>query len=239
MSAARLALVGGEADGADASWSVPRPAPRGSSARVRIVDGALACLARQGIAKTTIDDVARRAGCSRATVYRVFPGGKDQLLAAVADTEVARFTSAVAVRMGEADDLEDAIVAGIVEAAVRVQEHPALTYLLRFEPEHVLPHLAFDHLDDLLAAASAFVAPFLARWLAADEAARTAEWATRIVVSYLSCPSEHLDPTDPVAARRLVRTYVLPAVESWRERPPIGAAPTRPPSATHREGTRP
>ena len=47
-----------------------------SSTRVRIVDAALRCLARQGIAKTTVDDIAREAGLSRATLYRAFPGGQ-------------------------------------------------------------------------------------------------------------------------------------------------------------------
>src|SRR5471032_28339 len=72
--------------------------------RVRLADAALRCVARQGIAKTTLDDVARAAGCSRATVYRVFPGGKDGLMSAVVDTEVARFFSALALRMGAAAD---------------------------------------------------------------------------------------------------------------------------------------
>ena len=45
----------------------------------RIVDATLRCVGRWGLAKTTLDDVAREAGCSRATVYRLFPGGKDSL----------------------------------------------------------------------------------------------------------------------------------------------------------------
>src|ERR1700730_16821569 len=106
--------------------------------RVRLADAALRCFARQGVAKTTLDDVARAAGCSRATVYRVFPGGKDGVLGAVVDTEVARFFSALAVRMGEATDLEDVLVAGMTEAATRVSRHRALQYLLAQEPERVL-----------------------------------------------------------------------------------------------------
>lgn len=196
--------------------AVAPPSLRPGRQRLRIVDGALRCIADHGVAKTTVDDVARRAGCSRATVYRVFPGGKEELLAAVVDAEVTRFETAVALRMGEADDLEDALVAGMAEAARRVAGHPALSYLLRFEPGIVLPHLAFDNLDALLAIASALAAPFLGRWLPPDDASRVAEWTTRIVLSYLSCPSERFDPADPVALRRLVRTFVLPAIDGWR-----------------------
>ena len=35
--------------------------------------------ARWGLAKTTVEDAAREAGVSRATVYRYFPGGRDEL----------------------------------------------------------------------------------------------------------------------------------------------------------------
>lgn len=183
-----------------------------SAQRLRIVDGALACLARQGVAKTTLDDVARAAGCSRATVYRAFPGGKDAVLGAVVDTELARLFSDLGVRMGEAHDLESVLVAGMSGAAERIAGHEALRFLLAHEPEMVLPHLAFDHCGQVLASVASFGAPFLGRWLAHAEAARVAEWAARIVLSYLSCPAPGVDLTDPECTRRIVRTYVLPGI---------------------------
>ena len=45
----------------------------------RAVQATLDCVARHGLAKTTFDDVAREAGCARATLYRYF-GGKRQLV---------------------------------------------------------------------------------------------------------------------------------------------------------------
>ena len=72
----------------------PVAPPLGASPhRVRIIDGTLACLARHGTAKTTVDDIARESGVSRATVYRAFPGGRDEILGAVVDTEMARLFS--------------------------------------------------------------------------------------------------------------------------------------------------
>jgi AcrR family transcriptional regulator len=201
----RLELVRDESRDRDAA-----PVGTGTPQRVRLADAALACFARQGIAKTTLDDVARTAGCSRATVYRVFPGGKDGLVAAVVDTEVARFFSALALRMGAADDLEDVLVVGMTEAALRITDHPALSFLLDHEPEVILPHLAFSHMDSVLSVSSTFTAPFLGRWLDHDEAKRVAEWGARIVLSYLLCPADGVDLTDEVRVRRLVRTFVLP-----------------------------
>ena len=157
-----------------------------SSTRVRIVDGALRCLARQGIAKTTVDDIAREAGLSRATVYRTFPGGKEGILAAVVETEVARLFSSLAVAMGEATDLEDVLVAGMVESARRLRDHEALAYLLEHEPGAVLPHLTFGELDRVLLVAGDLAAPFFARWLEPEQASRAAEWAVRIVLAYCS-----------------------------------------------------
>ena len=48
--------------------------------RDRVCAGAYECIARFGLAKTTVDDVARASRVSRATIYRMFPGGRDQVL---------------------------------------------------------------------------------------------------------------------------------------------------------------
>jgi AcrR family transcriptional regulator len=191
----------------------PSP-PRTSPHRVGIIDATLACLARHGTLKTTVDDIARRAGVSRATVYRVFPGGRDEILGAVVDTEMARLFSSLGVRLGEARDLRQALVAGIVEASTRIRGHEALAYLVEHEPEVVLGHLAFDESDRLLVTASRFTAPFLARWMSPPEAERVAEWATRIVLSYAVAPSRTVDLTDPAHTTRVVDTFVLPGIRA-------------------------
>ena len=74
--------VAGGAVGPGAAGTGPAATERTSPHRVRIIDGTLICLARHGTMKTTVDDIARRSGVSRATVYRVFPGGRDEILGA-------------------------------------------------------------------------------------------------------------------------------------------------------------
>ncbi|HXX91927.1 MAG TPA: TetR/AcrR family transcriptional regulator [Acidimicrobiales bacterium] len=232
MGSARLALV--RPDALD-----PRPrrdaAAPSAPQRVRIVDGALRCIARQGIAKTTLDDVAQEAGCSRATVYRVFPGGKENVLAAVFDTELARFYSALAVRLGDADNLEDVLVEAVATGAGTIASHPALTYLLAHEPGLVLPHLTFAHMDQLLADVGGFMAPFLGRFLDHDEAVRVAQFTARIALSYLSCPAEGTDITDHDDVRRLVRRFVLPGITSAAQ--DTGPVVHRRPTPAVRAGT--
>ena len=182
----------------------------------RIVDATLRCIARWGIAKTTLDDVAREAGCSRATVYRACPGGKDGLIEAVVQHELARFFGALGSRLDAVADqgLEELLVVGMSEAGRRILEHPALQYVLLNEPEAICPHLAFSQMDVVLRTASEFAAPWLARHLPDEEAARLAEWVARILLSYASMPADGVDITDETSIRRLVRTFVLPGIQS-------------------------
>jgi AcrR family transcriptional regulator len=186
-----------------------------SSTRVRIVDATLSCLARQGLGKTTVDDIAREAGFSRATLYRTFPGGKPAIVEAVVETEVARLFSSLAVVMGEAADLEDVLVAGMVEAARRLSSHRALAYLLVYEPDVILPRLIFADMDRILFVAGDFAAPFFARWLSPDDASRAAEWAVRIVLAYLGDPAG-TDLSNPEDTRALVRRFVMPGILALR-----------------------
>ena len=52
-------------------------------AEQRVLDAAKSCCERWGLAKVTIEDIANEAGVSRATLYRMFPGGKDVLYEAL------------------------------------------------------------------------------------------------------------------------------------------------------------
>src|SRR3954451_2872156 len=99
----------------------------------RVIDAALRCIARWGIGKTTLDDVAREAACSRATIYRLFPGGKDSLLDALTRLEVARFYDGLARRLDETATLEDLLVVGITYASRALDGHEALRFILAYE----------------------------------------------------------------------------------------------------------
>lgn len=178
----------------------------------RVIDAALRCIGRWGIAKTTLDDVAREASCSRATIYRLFPGGKESLLEATAAVEIARFFTALGRRLDEAAELEDMLVAGIAFAARSLAGHQALQFVLAYEPEVVLPRVAFNHADRVLAVVTEFAAPHLARFVGPEEAPRAAEWVARIVLSYTLSPAPGVDVRDEESVRRLVRAFVLPGL---------------------------
>ena len=58
----------------------------------RVLDAAMAAVERWGLARLTIDDIAAAAGVSRATLYRMFPGGKDVLFEALRVREIEQFS---------------------------------------------------------------------------------------------------------------------------------------------------
>ncbi|CAN5669514.1 hypothetical protein BH20ACT2_BH20ACT2_05210 [soil metagenome] len=96
----------------------------------RLLDAAVELVGRHGVARTTVGDVARQAGSSRATLYRCFPGGKEALLTAVAARELGRFLAAVTERVDAAATLEDALAAGLSGAARHLSDHHLLQRLL-------------------------------------------------------------------------------------------------------------
>lgn len=205
----------------------PRPATVSASLEARVLDAALRCVARWGVAKTTLDDVAREAGCSRATIYRVFPGGKDTLLLATFAAEIAAYFDDLAAAVAEAATLEDALVVALSVSCRDIQGDPALRYLVEREPEAIMPYLSFDGLDPLLDWARAFAVPQLTRFLAPAEAEVVGEWMARVIISYGFEPDRDLtgDLADPAVARRFVRTYILPGLRADAAHP---ADPTTP-----------
>jgi len=181
------------------------------SLETRLLDAALECVARVGVSKTTLDDVVRAAGCSRATLYRYFPG-KAPLLEAAVRREAARVALAVAVSTEGTTEVEDAAVAAIVTAATALESHPALRTVLEVEPHTVVPHLAFDRCDAFLARASERFAPAFEHLLDRPDAQRLAEWLTRLTLSFTMSPSPSVVLTDASSVRRLVRDVVAPAL---------------------------
>jgi AcrR family transcriptional regulator len=187
------------------------PAPGSNEARV--VDAVLACMARWGIQKTTIDDVAREAGLSRATVYRLFPGGKPEIIRTAALVDTARLAAGLVDELSGAADLEDALVRGVHLTATWLAADEALAFLRTHEPEAVEAYLAFDRLDGLFQAAGALVGPVLAPHLPDPARATTAAvWAARLVVSYFLTPADGVDLTCEIDVRRLVRNHLLPGL---------------------------
>jgi AcrR family transcriptional regulator len=175
----------------------------------KVVDGALRAIARYGLTKLTVDDVAREAGISRATLYRYFPG-RGAVLAAVVAAETESLQRGLDEALGETTTLAEALAAVAGFGARAFADHAALQHLLATEPGTVLPHLCFTGADSLLGVAADRIAPHLCRFMGPLEARRTGGWLARIVLSYGLAP-----PPGPAetAVLSVVREFVIPAAE--------------------------
>ena len=181
--------------------------------QARVIAATLRCVAKWGINKTTLEDVAREAGLSRATVYRIVPGGKENLFDLVGTSEFNRFFLSLDAAIRDLDDLEEVLVAAVATAAHHLQDHAALQFMIEHEPDQVLPWFAFRNLDVILANVRVFAGPYLERFLG-DDAGHSAEWLARIVLSYVCTPSPQFNLADEASARDLVRAFVLPGLRN-------------------------
>ena len=189
------------------------------AAERRLVEAALHCVARWGIRKTSLDDVAREAGVSRATVYRVFPGGKDRVVEAVFSHEVGRVLHDVHAELQAAESLDELLVAGLTTTLRLTIDNDVVASVVRHEPELVLPHFAFHQLDRVLDLADALCRPHLSRFLPDAEVRPAAELLARVVLTFSFRRAAWVDPHDPASIRRLVRTFLLPALGPPSARP--------------------
>ena len=171
----------------------------------------LTCIARFGLAKTTLDDIAREAGCSRATLYRYFDG-KAAIVRHTVRVEVDRMTSAAVDAGLEAASLDDAVVAVTVRAARDLASHDALWFLLVHEPESILSHLAFSEGDRVIIRVGDALAPAFARWLDPMGAIRAGEWLARVLRSYVLMPEPSIDLTEFTSAREFLAELVVPGI---------------------------
>jgi AcrR family transcriptional regulator len=186
--------------------------PVSVDARQRIIEATYACVARRGMAKTTVEDVAREAGISRATVYRAFPGGRDELMDATVSWAVFDFFAKLYDRIQGATDLEEVMERGIMFAHRSIVEHEVLQRVMQTEPDTLLPALTVESIR-IREGIAQVLAPFVVdRGLAAGvDLGDAADFLARMVLSYISAPGRW-DLDDPAQVARLVRSELLAGV---------------------------
>lgn len=170
------------------------------------------CLERWGWAKTTLGDVAHEARCSRATVYRFFPGGKECLFEQVASLEVERFFASIGDRLDKARDVDELLVGGLTEALCQLGDNAAFGFLFQYDDASLLPHPASSAMVHILAVTKDFLAPHLERWLDPPQARQAADWVVRIAFSYAVAPVESPAADDPLGVRCMVHKLLAPAI---------------------------
>jgi AcrR family transcriptional regulator len=180
------------------------------STRVRIMLAAVAQCEEVGLRRATMEDVARRAGLGRATLYRHFPS-KDALVQAIILAETQAFFAALDGAVAGCDSAEARLVEGFAFALDYVRGHALLAKLLRTEPETLLPYLIGG--GQLIAVATDAVAQRIHGAPARSAGEReTAELLVRLVLSLALTPQSALGAEDRDGAVRLARRHLVPSL---------------------------
>jgi AcrR family transcriptional regulator len=181
----------------------------------RILDAALALGAASGLRHLTMDDVARRAGVGRMTVYRRF-GGRSALVDALAVRECRRCLETISSALDPAAPADERLAALFTTTLGVIRDHPLLERLARVEPESLLNELTRDD-----SAVFRLVRQFLigliregqaSGELIAGDPALLAELGVRLGASFALIPQSVLPLHDVAGTQEQVRALIAPLV---------------------------
>jgi AcrR family transcriptional regulator len=102
-----------------------------------ILDAAVVEFERHGLRRVALEDVARRAGVSRTTIYRRF-AGKDELIAAVVERENVSLFADIAAELKQAGPQSNYYVEAFTLSIQRFRRHRVLNRMMADEPALVL-----------------------------------------------------------------------------------------------------
>ncbi|WP_106399254.1 TetR/AcrR family transcriptional regulator [Actinocorallia populi] len=103
-----------------------------------VLDAARDCVLAVGVRRTTLTDIARRAGVSRMTLYRRWP----DVQTIVGDLMTREWLAlAESVMTESAGDARERLVGTLVRGTGAFRAHPLLRKIVEVDPELLLPYL--------------------------------------------------------------------------------------------------
>ncbi len=198
----------------EAAHTAPPQAPEPSARAAELLDAAEECFLKFGLTKTTMEDVARAAGASRATLYRHF-ANRDDLFLGVVEREAARMAAEAKDYLARFDTVGDWIVEGLLFCMREIPGRPLLSMAVGHEESATASRLVLGS-DRLRAVGVGVLRPMFepAREQGlleqSVEIEVLMEWVLRVLVSYLTVPSPLADSEQRM--RELLHAMLLPAV---------------------------
>ena len=177
----------------------------------RLLDAALAEFSAYGLRRTSMENVAERAGLARSTLYRRF-SNKRELARAVALRQSRAHLVELVRAVEGLPTVEDRLVEAFVRGITRARTDGLLLRLLEAEPETVLPYFT-THSDIALGLGRGFLAEQLRRSpgppIKGDPDA-AAELIFRLATSIMLAPRGHIPLASEDDLRTFARAYLVP-----------------------------
>jgi AcrR family transcriptional regulator len=186
-----------------------------------ILDAALAEFERHGVRRVALDDVARRAGVSRTTIYRRF-ANRDDLMAAVIERENAALFADIAEELKSAGPQSNYYVEAFTASILRFRRHRVLNQMIRDDPAMALElsHRHYGTVTERMAEALRVIFPSgFAERIGERAVNDLADTILRYAAMVLLLPStQPLDTADDI--RAFATRHFLPSLPAV-----LGAAP--------------
>ncbi|MDT5095850.1 MAG: hypothetical protein QOH60_5213 [Mycobacterium sp.] len=178
-------------------------ASRTEVAADRILDAAAELFARQDAASVGMNEIARAAGCSRATLYRYFEN-REALHTAFVNREAYRLNHELGNEVRDIADPGERLVTGITTALRMVRNNPALASWFAMTERPIGGDMA-ERSEVIEALTAAFVTSLGSNDPAAVD--RRARWLVRVITSLLMFPGR-----DAADERQMLEEFVVPNV---------------------------
>jgi AcrR family transcriptional regulator len=174
--------------------------PRPAAELDRVLDAVERCVARYGIKRTSMTDIAREMGVARTTLYRQV-ASLEEAMALLSSRRFHRFLDEL-VALSAQGITAETFVQVIVRTVRSALADPVVQRVLHDEPELLGEYLASGSLAALAGQIAELLTPVLAAAASADlisttDPAMAAGWIVRIVLALgaVPPPDEQLEDT--------------------------------------------
>lgn len=180
---------------------------------IKILEAARALYAEFGLRRTTMDDVAKRAGVGRATLYRRF-SEKEQLFKAVLLRDLQRDLFLIEKEIEQVNSALEGVLQAFIKSTQLLDGNDLIRRLLVTEPEQVLPYLTTDF-ETILSFARGYLSGQIERGQRRGEVRQgnpdaLAEMILRLLQSFLLTPDGALNPSDETNMGQFVEQFLRP-----------------------------